>query len=95
MWLKAKIKSKYLDEILSGRKRVEYRQVEGLELSDGKRIVKCKVIRLNIYNCGTKSYLLQVMDLQSKYPDVEWNEELPILVIYLGKPENSVIDTWR
>ena len=74
MLIKAKIKPKYLDDIIEGRKRQEYRQIEDFILYDGRRTLHTVV--KNISSAGALS-----KEIMAKYPDVPWIPELPIFII--------------
>ena len=80
MKLRAKIKNKYLKEILEGKKKKEYRQIESIILIDEQG---------NEYEFEVKRVgLVGGLDwLKQQYPDVEWKEELRwnTIVLELGK----------
>ena len=79
MKLHAKIKSKYLDKILSGEKTCEYRQFESIELRDeGGRTAEFDIVRIDNV---ADPYLEVVRD----HPDIDWDEDKPIYKIKLGK----------
>ena len=86
MKLKAKIKNKYLKEILEGGKKVEYRQIESITLvdEDGNEhefgVIDVRVLRPSEKNL-----------LKKTYPDVEWKDNLPTIGILLGKRLNKAV----
>jgi len=75
MMLKCKILPKYLDEILQGRKQIEYREIEGIEFNDGTRKVVVNI--KNIDNLIDNDFLID------NYPDIKWGDKLKIR-IFLG-----------
>ena len=80
MKLRAKIKNKYLKEILEGKKKEEYRQIESIILVDEQgNEYEFEVKRVGL--AGSLDWLKQ------RYPDVEWKEELRwnTIVLELGK----------
>ena len=77
--LKAKIFPKYLDDILSGIKKCEYREIESIELTDGKRTFIFDVVGLEI---PTDEERKGIELCQGR--DVKWTGK-PMLVIELGK----------
>jgi hypothetical protein len=77
MKLRAKIRPDYLDQILSGDKRVEYRQLEEIELDDGQRVVRFTVDSVN------RLSRFWDMRVRENHPDVPWLE-MPIHEIRLG-----------
>lgn len=79
MKLSAKIKSKYLDDILAAKKKVEYRNIESLTLTDeNNRIVELEVIDME--TCSNA----ETRELMRSYSDVPWTGK-PITAIRLGK----------
>jgi hypothetical protein len=81
MKIAAKIKAKYLDQILSGEKKVELRQFESITLEDenGRKAeieIKYITIEGNVF-FDEKT--------RKQYPDVPWKDGLKIHKIYLGK----------
>ena len=78
MKLKAKIKPKYLDEILSHNKKVEYRQFDEIELDDGKRVATFGVDEI------TRLPFSAAREVMRNHSDVNWVNELPIHEIKLG-----------
>jgi len=78
MMLRAKIKPKYLDLALEGKKQVECREIEGIELSDGKRTVTFAVTEIDSPDDATRH------ELYRRYPDVPWTRGLMVR-IWLGK----------
>ena len=84
MKLSAKIKSKYLDKLLSGEKTSELRQFEYLELTDEKG----RKARFNIKNVEHRGYhdtfcFHSLKTFDETYPDVKWDKTLPIFEIEL------------
>jgi len=86
MKLRAKILEKYLKQILEGKKKVEYRQVESIILVDEQQ----------------KEYEFEVKDIQDSrrsatypfgilwyvkrgYPELQWDDNLPTIAIRLGR----------
>jgi len=80
MKFKCKIKNKYLEQILRGEKKTEYRQIESIILVDEQG----------------KEYEFEVTDvyaypslywLRKEYPDVPWKDELwrATIAIELGR----------
>ena len=79
MKLRAKIKNKYLKHILEGKKNVEYRQIEGIILTDEDgNEYKFKVSCVRTADCMLSA-------LRKIYPDVPWKDNLPTIEIALGK----------
>ena len=80
MKLQAKIKSKYLDKILSGEKTCEYRQFESIELRDEDgRTAEFDIVRIDDV---TDPYLEVVL---RDHLDIDWDEDKLIYKIKLGK----------
>jgi len=75
MILRCKIKPKYLNDILEGRKSIEYREIEAIEFDDGNR-----KIAFNVKNIDN---LIDTDFLKKNYPDVKWGDKLKIR-IFLG-----------
>jgi len=77
--LRAKIKNKYLKQILSGEKKQEYRQIESIILEDESG---------NEYEFEVNNIIVlprYIIDaLKYDYPDIEWDDSLPVLAIELG-----------
>ena len=78
MLLKAKIKKEYLDQILSGNKQIEYREIEGIEFDDGTRKI--------IFDVKSIDTLTDNDFLKTNYPDVKWNDKLKVR-IFLGNKQ--------
>jgi len=80
MKLRAKIKNKYLKQILEGKKKVEYRQVESIILVDEQG----KEYEFEVKRIGLTP---SVEWLREKFPDVEWKDELrrTTIIIELGR----------
>jgi len=80
MKLRAKIKSKYLDQILYGLKREEFRQIESIILIDEKgRECEFEVK-------GVVQIHHRLLDhLRRGYPDIPWDDKLITVRIDLGK----------
>ena len=77
MKLEARVKSKYLDELLSGTKTAEFRQFEYLSLIDeNNRIAFFKIVDIFKLNVDVDSLLRAKI-----YTDVPWKEELSIYEI--------------
>lgn len=83
MKLTAKIRTKYLNEILSGEKPAEFRQIESMILIDEHgNNHEFKVTDIGI--CCP----LSIDHLKKKYPDIPWNRNLTTLRIHLGDKIN-------
>ena len=84
MKLRAKIKNKYLKQILAGKKNVEYRQIESIIFVDeqGKEW-EFKID--GIQKIPEDMFLMDIDDLRTLYPDVEWKDNLPTIAIELGE----------
>jgi len=80
MKLRAKIKSKYLDQILCGLKGEEYRQIESIILIDEKGR-ECEFEVRGIKQLSTK----HIKELKKRYKDVKWDDNLLTVRIDLGK----------
>ena len=78
MWLKGKILPHYLDLCLKGTKQCDFREIEGYELTDGKRTVRFAVTELDCPDEAT------VTEIYRRYPDVPWTKKL-LVRIWLGK----------
>jgi len=76
--LRCKIYPKYLDLILNGKKKHEYREVEGIEFNDGKRKVLVEIASIHEVH---EDY---AKPIRKKYPDVPWQNK-PMIEIELGK----------
>ncbi len=72
----AKIRKKYMDEIVEGKKRLEFRQVEDLILSDGKRTLHTRV--LDIRPAG-----FMEEQIKAEHPGIPWDPQLPIFIFTL------------
>lgn len=69
MMLRARIKAKYLDRILKGEKKSEYRQIEGIELTDENgRVAVFGVRTISSYGRNKSE------EIKAKFPDVPWSE---------------------
>ena len=80
MMLKSKIKSKYLNEILDGRKICEFREIEGYELTDENgRTVTFYVTEIDTADEHTRQAIAD------RYPDVHFRADRPLARIWLGK----------
>ena len=100
MIIRAKIRPRYLDEIVEGKKTMEFRQIEDFILTDGRRTVHTAV--LNIENAGALK-----REIMAKYPSIPWDPERPIflfdirpLVYWNGKEHidianNTTIKPWE
>ena len=77
MKLRARIRAKYLDEIIAGKKTCEYRQIESMELTDEKGRVKTFIVNNITY--------ASLDDVRYAYPDVPWVEDEPVYKIGLGE----------
>lgn len=80
MKLKAKIKSKYLDQILHGLKREEFRQIESVTLIDEKGR-ECEFEVKGIKQLSPK----HIKELKKCYKDIKWDDNLLTVRIDLGK----------
>lgn len=80
MKLRAKIKSKYLDDILDGVKRNEFRQFESITLTDENG--RCVEVEINLIEwLGNK----QARRIIADHPDVDWDDGKPVYRIELGE----------
>lgn len=78
MNLKCKIYPKYLDEIIKGKKKYEYREIESIEFDDGNRKIMVDVISV----WGLSKFSAE--STRGRYPDVPWQNK-PMIGIELGK----------
>jgi len=76
MILRCKIYPKYLDEILEGKKNIEYREIEGIEFDDGNRKIMFNV--KNIDNFADIDFL------KKNFPDVKWGDKLKLRIFLDG-----------
>ena len=86
MKLRAKILRKYLEEILRGKKKIEYRQVESIILVDeqGKEYEFEVTYVQDSRRCAT--YPLGVLwYVKRNYPELQWDDNLPTIAIELGR----------
>ena len=84
MKLQAKIKNKYLKQILEGKKNVEYRQIESIVFVDEQgNEYEFKVNK--IFNIPQDTYILTINDLRMLYPDVPWKDNMLTIGIVLGE----------
>ena len=74
------IRSKYFDQIASGCKHFEFRQFETFTLTDdlGRTIT---LTVEGVERCGPD----EDVEVRDRYPDVPWNDDLPIYKIGLGR----------
>jgi len=79
MKLRAKILNKYMKQILEGKKKAEYRQVESIILVDEQG----KEYEFEVKD--VTDVFLAVNSLRKKYPDISWKDNLPTIAIELGK----------
>ena len=93
MMLKAKIKREYMDQIVNGEKTTEYRQIEGLLLSDGNRTLKVRVRNIHMLNIAEQMRIMQ------RYPDVKWSKHQGIFAfdiepeaLWIGSRKAQVFD---
>lgn len=82
MILRAKILPKYLDEILRGKKSYEYREIEGIELDDGKRKITFEVLSIDEN--------VTIDFLKKHFPDIKWGKS-PKIRIWIGNKISEVI----
>jgi hypothetical protein len=81
MKLRAKVNSAYLDQILEGTKKIEYRQIESMILVDeNQREVEVEAIQV-VRVHDVKEYDKIIVD----HPNVPWDPEMCIHKIYLGE----------
>jgi len=74
MKLKAKIKAKYLDQLIDGSKNLEFSQIENIELTDENgRCVEFPVYDIFKLNGDFRGFIEEI------YPDISWN---PLYDIY-------------
>lgn len=80
MKLRCKIKKNYLDQIVSGEKQVEYRQIESI-------IFECegKEYEFEVEEVKELSGADEIASLKQRYPDINWSYSLPTIAIELGK----------
>lgn len=69
MKLKCKIKNKYLEQILRGEKKTEYRQIESIILVDEQG----REYEFEVKEIYSFPYVAR---LRKEYPDVPWKDEL-------------------
>jgi hypothetical protein len=93
MMLKAKINREYLDQIISGNKSTEYRQIEGILLSDGNRTLEADVRSIKGLS------LSQRYDVMRRYPAVRWKTDQQIFAfeirprkLWIGNSLSKVFD---
>lgn len=87
MKLHAKIKSKYLDQLLSGEKVYEYRQFESLTLTDENgRSEEFQVGYVGIVESNQ-----HLQSIKDEYRDVNWIEEAHIIEMKLWKKESNEV----
>ena len=78
MKLSAKINSKYLDKILSGEKKMEFRQFDGtdkMEVTDENG----RTVTLRIISCHEASPELEGA-VRREHSEIAWKETEPIMV---------------
>ncbi len=76
MKLTAKIRAEYLDQILKGKKRFEYRQLESITLTDELgRKVSCRIEGITPLSPRYNK------KIRAKYPHVPWDDNLRIYEI--------------
>ena len=87
MKLRVKILRKYLEQILKGEKKVEYRKVESIIFVDEKgNEYEFEVKGINAACKGYSNWSEDYIELLRKiYPDISWNDNLPLLEIKLGR----------
>ena len=86
MKLKCKIRDKYLKQILEGKKKVEYRQVESIIFVDdqGKEYeFEVKDVEAPKDIDGIRGSFIHW--LKHKYLEVPWDDDLPTIAIRLGR----------
>lgn len=80
MKLRCKIRQKYMEEILKGRKVYEYRQIESIVLEDAHgREYEFEVKDIKILSRRN------IEALKLNFPDIEWKDDLITIRIRLGK----------
>ena len=91
MKLRCRIKNEYLKDILEGIKTIEYRQwikhqqIESIifiDEQDREYEFEVKSVKTVDKDYGGEDVLKL---LRKKYPDVPWDDDLPITAIRLGK----------
>lgn len=88
MWLKAKITKENFDLIKSGKKTVEIRELEGMELTCGKQTIKRPISGFRLLKSGMFRETSIASDLRNALPQYFTdNENNPIVFIYLDKPD--------
>lgn len=84
MKLKAKIFPKHLDEILNGKKNMEYREIESIVLTDGKRTVEFPIRRILNPDISMGDYIM------GHYNDVKWKGK-PMIAIELDTEKKEIL----
>lgn len=79
MMLRCKILPKYLDDILNGRKDIEYREIEGIEFNDGTRTVVLNVLDIEVLDDEKAEFL------SDNFPDVKWGKKMKVKIILGNK----------
>lgn len=80
MKLRAKIKPKYLDDILSGQKDREYRQFESMVLTDANG----RSAEFDINGISRMPNFISKNCIMDEYNDVPWDDRKDIYEIVLG-----------
>lgn len=81
MKIRAKVFSKYLDQLLSGEKTKEFRQFESMILTDENG----REAEFDISSVIKDGNVYADLKLRKQYPDVPWIDGKKIYTIYLGK----------
>jgi hypothetical protein len=85
MKLAAKINSKYLDEILAGKKTMEFRQFDGkdtMELTDENG--RTETVRIERASEAGEEF---ERTIKSNYRNLKWLKDEPIIVFHVRKDE--------
>ena len=85
MKLKCKIKDKYMKQILEGKKKVEYRQVESIIFVDEQGEEYEFEVKELLKVPDDMYFISNIDDLRVRYPDVPWKDNLPTIAIRLGR----------
>lgn len=80
MKLRAKVNSAYLNQILAGTKKIEYRQFESMVLTDENG----RVAEIEVNNVRRVMEIEEDEKIRADHPNVPWDEEMCIHKIYLG-----------
>lgn len=87
MKLTCKITPKYMQQILDGKKNIEYRQVESIIFKCGEdKKYEFEVSDISVYPKEKDlPYPNVTRQLRKRYPDIDWRDDLQTFAIFLGK----------